>query len=119
MKREMNAHAHIEQAFMRMRACAGNSDVKEMVSKFLSREQTYQSLLTQINGFETRYANLTKTHEEKREVLHDLKLQNDHKKRVDDPDPLADDRALAYEAPSYLTEGEAEYQYKHLSTEID
>jgi hypothetical protein len=28
-----------------MRACAGNSDVKEMVQKFLTREQTYKSLL--------------------------------------------------------------------------
>jgi cell fate (sporulation/competence/biofilm development) regulator YlbF (YheA/YmcA/DUF963 family) len=69
MKREMNTHAHTEQAFMRMRACAGNSDVREMVSKFLSREQTFQSLLKQIAGFETRYAGLTETHAQKKTRL--------------------------------------------------
>ena len=41
-----------------------------MVSKFLSREQTYQSLLKQIGGFETRYADLTKTQVEKQTRLH-------------------------------------------------
>lgn len=45
MEREMKAHMQTEQAFLKMRACAGNSDVKEMVNKFLSREQTYSSLL--------------------------------------------------------------------------
>jgi hypothetical protein len=38
---------------------------------------------------------------------------------VDAPDPLAADRALEYEAPSFLGEGEPEFQYKALSTEID
>jgi hypothetical protein len=38
MDREMKHYAQTEQAFQKMRACAGNSDVKEMVMKFLTRE---------------------------------------------------------------------------------
>lgn len=53
-----------------MRACAGNSDVKEMVGKFLSREQTYQSLLKQIGSLEERYAALKSSREDKSESLH-------------------------------------------------
>lgn len=45
MDREMKAHKVVEQAFMQIRACAGNDDVQQIVSKFLTREQTYQSLL--------------------------------------------------------------------------
>ena len=41
MERVMKQHASNEQAFMRMRACAGNMDVREMVSKFLTKEHTY------------------------------------------------------------------------------
>jgi hypothetical protein len=70
MRREMNNYSHIEQAYMRMRACAGNSDVKEMVGKFLSREQTYQSLLKQIGSLEERYAALKSSREDKSESLH-------------------------------------------------
>ena len=38
---------------------------------------------------------------------------------MDEPDPLAADRALAYEEKNYLGEGEPEFQYKALSTQID
>ncbi len=55
-----------------MRACAGNSDVKEMVQKFLTREQTYKSLLQNIGKLESKYESLKVTNEEKKQVLHDL-----------------------------------------------
>ncbi len=54
----MRRHAETETAFLKMRACAGNSDVKEMVTKFLQREQTYVSLLQSINRLETKYDEL-------------------------------------------------------------
>lgn len=41
MDREMKAHKETEQAYQQIKACAGNDDVKEIVSKFMSREQTY------------------------------------------------------------------------------
>jgi cell division protein FtsB len=80
-----------------MRACAGNSDVKEMVQKFLTREQTYKSLLQNIGKLESKYELLKATNEEKKQILHDLQIENDNKKRFDHVDPRAEDRALAHE----------------------
>lgn len=48
MEREMKSHAATEQAFLKIRSCAGNDDVKEIVAKFMSREQTYVSLLSSV-----------------------------------------------------------------------
>lgn len=72
MEREMKFHHQTEQAFIQMRRCAGNSDVKEMVNKFLQREQTYTSLLQNIGRLEERYEVLKNLNEEKREKLHTL-----------------------------------------------
>lgn len=52
MDREMKLHSQIEQAFLKMRSCAGNTDVKDMVNKFLTREQTYTSLLNSVKQSE-------------------------------------------------------------------
>lgn len=41
MERVMQTHRVNEAAFLKMRACAGNMDVKDMVRKFLSRETSY------------------------------------------------------------------------------
>lgn len=52
MEREMKAHAQTEQAFKEIRASAGNDDVKEIVHKFMTREQTYISLLQSVTKYE-------------------------------------------------------------------
>ena len=41
MEREMNRTYEIENAFQKIRAATGFSDVQEIVHKFLTREQTY------------------------------------------------------------------------------
>ena len=41
MDHEMKRYSQIEMAFQKIRASTGNSDVKEMVFKFITREQTY------------------------------------------------------------------------------
>ena len=45
MEREMQKYASIEGAFQKIRTATGNSDVKEMVQKFMTKEQTYAHLL--------------------------------------------------------------------------
>jgi len=45
MEREMEKYSQIEKAFQTIRTTTGNSDVKEMVTKFMTREQTYADLL--------------------------------------------------------------------------
>ena len=41
MAKEMAKYREIENAFQQIRTCSGNSDVKEMVTKFMTREETY------------------------------------------------------------------------------
>jgi len=68
----MKAHKDTERAFMQIRACAGNDDVKEIVSKFMSREQTYVSLLQSVKKSEDKYDELKGQCEEKVEYVHSL-----------------------------------------------
>ena len=49
MESEMKKYQHVEDAFQKIRTSTGNSDVQEMVTKFLTREQTYAQLLTAVN----------------------------------------------------------------------
>ena len=55
---------------MKMRVCAGNSDVKEMVNKFLTREQTFTSVLKSVSNLEEKYDSLKTFNADKREKLH-------------------------------------------------
>lgn len=55
MEREMKQYSATEKAFQKMCACAGNSNVREMVMKFLTREQTYSQLLKSVSDNEKNY----------------------------------------------------------------
>ena len=119
MDSEMKQHAQTEAAFVRMRACAGNSDVKEMVSKFLSREQTYTSLLASVNDYELKFELAKQDNEEKKEQLRKLCLENDNKKELGYVHPNAVDRALAYELKEVIDDSQQEVEYTRLGNEID
>lgn len=82
MEREMSQYAHIELAFQKIRACSGNSDVREMVEKFMGREQTYATLLNQVSWKEKKYESLRMANEQKSEVLRQLRIENDNKKKL-------------------------------------
>ena len=41
MESEMKKFHNLEEAFQKIRTSTGNADVQEMVTKFLTREQTY------------------------------------------------------------------------------
>ena len=41
MSREMAKYRHIEESFQEIRAKTNNSDVREIVQKFMTKEQTY------------------------------------------------------------------------------
>ncbi len=45
MEHLMTKYEKTEKAFVMMRTCAGNANVQQMVDKFMTREQTYTSLL--------------------------------------------------------------------------
>ena len=67
----------VEDAFQKIKASTGFTDVQEIVHKFLTREQTYTQLLMAVSDNERKIDNLRKENEHWREKLHDLQIQHD------------------------------------------
>ena len=65
----------IEDAFQKIRASTGLTDVQEIVHKFLTREQTYSQLLMAVSDNERKIDNLRRDNEHWREKLHELQMQ--------------------------------------------
>ena len=72
MEKEMNKFHNLEEAFQKIRTSTGNSDVQEMVTKFLTREQTYAQLLSAVSENEKNQDNLRRENDLKQEQLHSL-----------------------------------------------
>ena len=69
MEKEMQKYAAIESSFQKIRTATGNSDVKEMVQKFMTKEQTYAHLLQAVSQGEKKYDGLKEQNEIKRKRL--------------------------------------------------
>ena len=52
MSREMAKYRHIETSFQEIRCQTNNQDVREIVAKFMTKEQTYASLLVAVTANE-------------------------------------------------------------------
>lgn len=115
----MKAHRETEAAYQQIKACAGNDDVKEIVSKFMSREQTYQSLLQSVKKSEDKYDQLKATCKDKEDYLHSLRIEYDNKKEVGFVDPRQADREIAHQLKQYENDNNAEAEYKRLSAELE
>ena len=72
MEKEMKRTFEIEDAFQKIRASTGFSDVQEIVHKFLTREQTYSQLLMAVSENERKIDNSRKDNDHWRERLHEL-----------------------------------------------
>ena len=72
MEKEMKRTYEIEDAFQKIRASTGFSDVQEIVHKFLTREQTYSQLLMAVSDNERKIDNLRHENEHWRDKLHEL-----------------------------------------------
>jgi len=55
MAREMKKYSGIEDSFQMIRVQTNNSDVREIVQKFMTKEQTYSSLLMAVSENEHKY----------------------------------------------------------------
>ena len=73
----MRKFSNHEEAFQKIKTSTGQSDVQELVYKFLTKEQTYATLLTQVNENEKLFDILRKENDHKTEVLHALEIDND------------------------------------------
>ena len=85
MEKEMNKYAPIEIAFQQIRATTGNSDVKMMVHKFMTKEETYAQLLRSVNENEKKYDDLKSANEQKRAKLLALQIANDNRRSLNQP----------------------------------
>jgi len=76
MEKEMRNSAQIDEAFKNIKTATQVTDVQEMVRKFLTREQTYSSLLKTVSESESKIDYLKKSNEELRAQLHELTLDS-------------------------------------------
>ncbi len=72
----MRNSAQIDEAFKNIKTATQVTDVQEMVRKFLTREQTYSSLLKTVSESEAKIDHLKKSNEELRAQLHELTLDS-------------------------------------------
>ena len=69
MNRAMAQYRHIEESFQKIRLQTNNSDVREIVQKFMTKEQTYSSLLVAVNENEQKYDQLKALNDQKRKQM--------------------------------------------------
>jgi len=76
MAKEMEASKVIDEAFKAIKTATQVADVQEMVRKFLTREQTYSSLLKTVTESESKIEVLKVNNEDLRSQLHTLTLDS-------------------------------------------
>jgi outer membrane murein-binding lipoprotein Lpp len=84
MKQEMAHSQQIDDAFKAIKTAVVVNDVQEMVRKFLTREQTYSSLLVAVSESERKIDKVKKDNEELRARLHELQIDSDANAQKDD-----------------------------------
>jgi acyl-homoserine lactone acylase PvdQ len=77
MEKEMMKSQHIDEAFKAIKTSTGINDVQELVTKFLTREQTYSQLLMAVSDSERKIDTLKKENEDLRSRLHDLNIASE------------------------------------------
>ena len=77
MEKEMRNSAQIDGAFKDIKTATGVTDVQEMVKKFLTREQTYSSLLVNVSESESKTDKLKKDNDELTNRLYELKIDSE------------------------------------------
>lgn len=114
MNKEMKRSHTVEDAFQRIRSTTAIHDVSEMVHKYLTREQTYASLLQAVGQHERRLEELRKKTDDKREVL--AKLQIEHTAVVRKKPSKASTKGDPVETEILSLGDEIEYLEKELET---
>lgn len=121
----MEKYNEIETAFSQIKGCTGNSDVKEMVTKFMTKEQTYAHLLKQVAKGEKRFDELSADNEVKRAKMQELKIANEHKQTLNRPPPKTEreqeeieKQMLQIEKNAEIGEPNDEAEYARCSREL-
>ena len=97
MGREMNNFKHIEQSFQEIRCQTNTSDVRDIVAKFMTKEQTYAQLILAVGANEQKYDELKAQNTEKRKLVRELQIANENRRIVERPDPDNEQAVQAHE----------------------
>ena len=81
----MAKYRHIEQSFQEIRCQTNNSDVREIVAKFMTKEQTYASLLLAVTANEQKYDQLKAMNKERQKRVHELSIANENRRQIERP----------------------------------
>lgn len=87
----MRKFSNHEEAFQKIKTSTGQSDVQEMVYKFLTKEQTYATLLKQVSENENLLDKLRKENDHKNDILHALEIDNEDNTNDKDKSKLSED----------------------------
>lgn len=74
MSREMAKYKGIEESFQQIRAQTNNSDVREIVQKFMTKEQTYTQLLLAVSANEQKYDQMKDANRQKAKLVRELQI---------------------------------------------
>jgi len=80
----MRNSAQIDEAFKAIKTATGVTDVQDLVKKFLTREQTYSSLLVNVSESEGKTDKLKKDNDELRMRLNELQIDSESNQNADD-----------------------------------
>lgn len=72
----MKQYQEVEKSFQKIKASTGLSDAKEIVNKFINREQTYSELLISIADYERKIDELKKRNDHLKGEIQQLKEKN-------------------------------------------
>lgn len=97
MAREMGNYRHIEESFQIIRTQTNNSDVREIVQKFMTKEQTYASLLLAVSQNERKYDELKALNQQKQKEMRELQIANENRRDVTAPPEENEQAQESYE----------------------
>ena len=123
MSRQMQNYRHIEESFQEIRAKTNNSDVREIVAKFMTKEQTYTQLLLAVSANEQKYDELKALNQEKQKRVLELQIANENRRHIEKPEEDDEQKKEAYDLQMRIlmqTEDDTEAQeskYAHLQAE--
>lgn len=80
MELEMKRYLEVESSFQKIKTCTGNQDIQEIVHKFLTREQTYATLLTAVSESEKKMEEQKYDYDSKSQELNNLQINLENKK---------------------------------------
>jgi len=98
MESEMRKSSEIDEAFKAIKTATGVTDVQEMVKKFLTREQTYSSLLVNVSESEGKLDLLKLDNDQLCNRLNELKIDSNQ----GEGDTKQDDAACKFQDEDIL-----------------